>query len=162
MSGHFSVKLTLMAVAWLAMIFGPVPSARAEEVPDARELLRATRMSQGAQEWKLRGKLRVGRTEHPFRLVLDKGEIRYEFLDNGDAIILRLGEKSSTLEERRGGKTGKVTAAKFDDAVRGTDLRYEDLALRFLYWNDAKVLGGETFRARACWKVEVRPASKGE
>lgn len=135
--------------------------AQAGEAPDAREILRAARLTQSAQEWQLRGKILVGRVSQPLRLILNEGTIRYEFLENGDSITLRLGEKTSTLQETRDGKTGKIAPARFDDVVRGTDIRYEDLAFRFLYWSDAKVLGDELYRARSSWKIEVRPP-KGE
>jgi hypothetical protein len=134
---------------------------RASGLPEARDLLRTARLNEGARGWKLRGNLRVGSKKQPFRLISDKNAIHYEFLDSGDTITLRPGEKSSTLEER-GGKTSEVTAVEFGDSVRGTDIRYEDLALRFLYWSDAKVVGGDTMFATSCWKVEVRPPSKGE
>jgi hypothetical protein len=134
----------------------------ADAVPDGRQLLRDARMMQSSQEWQLLGQVRMGSQKQPMRMTIDNGSIRYEFLDNGDTITLKLGEKGSTLEERRGGKTAKVTPARFDAQVRGTDIRYEDLALRFLYWTDAKVLGDELSGGRSCWKVEVRPPGKNE
>src|SRR4029077_17583456 len=56
----------------------------------------------------------------------------------------------------------RVTAAKFDTPVHGTDISYEDLALRFLYWSDASVAGTDLIAAHRCWKVEVRPASAND
>jgi len=161
MGPRFSVKLLLAVLAAMVIFMGPAP-LRAEASPDALEILRGARMTQGAQEWQLRGQLRIGTSKQPLRLTLDQGSIQYEFLDNGDTITLRLGEKGSTLEEKKGGKVAKVGSAKFDAAVRGTDIRYEDLALRFLYWKDAKVVGDDFFRSNSCWKVEVRPPGKGE
>jgi hypothetical protein len=135
--------------------------ARAEDPPPgAVELLRSVRVAQSDQNWKLTGRLRVSSKKYPFRLTMEKGAIRYEFIETGDIITLRLGEKSSTLEETKGGKTGRVTAAKFDAKVSGTDISYEDLALRFLYWQDATVVGSEMISANRCWKVEVRPPNR--
>ncbi len=162
MGRRFSVKLLLVAATWAVMLFSGMPVAAADTPPDARELLREARVLQSSQEWQLLGQLRVNSDKQPIRVTLANGSIRYEFLDNGDSITLKLGEKGSTLEEKRGGKTAKVTPARFDAQVRGTDIRYEDLALRFLYWNDAKVIGDALFRSRSCWKVEVRPPGKGE
>lgn len=141
-----------------ALAFSLASATAADDpAPDAHELLRNARITQSAQVWKLRGQLRVGSKATPFRLVLDKGAIRYEFGDTGDSITLRLSEKGSTLEEKKGGKTAKVTLAKFDAPVRDTDISYEDLALRFLYWNDAKIAGGDIILTHKCWKVEVLP-----
>lgn len=152
----FSVKLPLAA------IFMFLFSAHADEAPDAHELLRAVRMAQTGQEWNLTGQLRVGSVKHPFKLAVAKGAIRYEFTDTGDTLTLRLGEKGSTLEETKGGKSSRVTAAKFNQPVFDTDLSYEDLALRFLYWPEAKVIGDDAIVAHSCWKVEVRPAEKDD
>lgn len=152
------VKSILAAVA-IAL----VPVLRADDPPpDARDLLKSVRIAQSAQDWKLTGRLRTGNRKHPFRLDLEKGAIRYEFIDTGDTITLRLGEKGSTLEETKGGKTGRITAAKFDAPVRDTQISYEDLALRFLYWTDATVTGSGLIAAHSCWKVEVRPPNRKE
>ena len=141
-----------------ALAFALASASGADDPPaDARELLRSVRIAQSSQDWNLRGQLRVGSKKIPFRLALDKGSIRYEFADTGNSITLRLSEKGSTLEEKKGGKMAKITPAKFDSPVRDTDISYEDLALRFLYWSDAKVVGGDIILAHKCWKVEVRP-----
>jgi len=150
------VKSILAAVA-IAL----APVLRADDPPpNARELLKSVRVAQSAQNWKLSGRLRVGSRKLPFRLTLESGVIRYEFPDTGDTITLRLSEKSSTLEETRGGKTARVTAAKFDAPVRDTHISYEDLALRFLYWTDATVTGSDMIAAHRCWKVEVHPPTR--
>ena len=132
---------------------------RAEDPPSAQELLKSVRIAQSSQDWKLTGRIRTGSRKIPFKLTLEKGAIRYEFTDNSDTLTLRLGEKSSTLEETKGGKTGRVTAAKFDAPVHETDISYEDLALRFIYWRDANVVGSDMISAHRCWKVEARPAN---
>ena len=157
MVAPFRVK-SILAAAFLVL----APSVRADDPPSAQELLRSVRLAQSAQEWKLTGRIRVGSKKTPFRLTLEKGAIRYEFTETGDTLTLRLGEKSSTLEETKGGKTGRVTAAKSDTPVHGTDISYEDLALRFLYWRDAKVLGTGMISAHGCWKVEARPANAND
>ena len=147
---------SILAAACLALAL----SARADDPPpSAKELLKSVRIAQSSQDWKLTGRIRVGSKKIPFRLALEKGAIRYEFTDTGNIITLRLGEKSSTLEETKGGKTGRVTPAKFDAPVHDTDISYEDLAMRFLYWSDANVLGTGMISANSCWKVEVRPAN---
>ena len=147
---------SILAAACLALAL----SARADDPPpSAQELLKSVRIAQSSQDWKLTGRIRVGSKKIPFRLALEKGAIRYEFTDTGNIITLRLGEKSSTLEETKGGKTGRVTPAKFDAPVHDTDISYEDLAMRFLYWSDANVLGTGMISANSCWKVEVRPAN---
>ncbi len=152
------VKSILAAVVTAAAIASS-PADGADTPPPAQELLRSVRLAQSSQNWKLTGRIRVGSKKIPFRLTLEKGAIHYEFTDNGDTLTLRLGERSSTLEERKGGKTGRVTAARYDDPVHGTDISYEDLSLRFIYWRDANVIGSDIISAHRCWKVEARPDS---
>ena len=149
---------SILAAAFLALAI--TAPARAEDPPSAQDLLKSVRIAQSSQDWKLTGRIRTGSKKIPFRLHLEKGAIRYEFIESGDTLTLRLGEKSSTLEEKKGGKTGRVTAAKFDAPVHDTDISYEDLALRFIYWRDANVVGSDMISAHRCWKVEARPANE--
>jgi hypothetical protein len=154
---------SILAVSLLTLTLAFAPVARADDPPpSAQELLRSVRLAQSAQQWKLTGRIRTGSKKTPFRLTLEKGAIRYEFTDNKDALTLRLGEKSSTLEETKGGKTARVPAAKFDAPVHDTEISYEDLSLRFIYWTDASVLGSSMISANSCWKVEVRPAAAND
>jgi Outer membrane lipoprotein-sorting protein len=148
-------------LAAACLVFAPI--VRAEDPPpSAKDLLKSVRIAQSSQDWKLTGRIRTGGRKTPFRLTLEKGAIHYEFTDNKDTLTLRLGEKNSTLEETKGGKTARVPAAKFDAPVHGTEISYEDLALRFLYWPDANVLGTDMIAAHRCWKVEARPAAAND
>jgi hypothetical protein len=154
MARVFSVKLLL--VLFLALSSG---AWAADDKPEAQALLKAARVAQSDMNFKFTGQLRnvSGSKKIPFLLTIAKGATTYEFLDTGDSITLRLGEKDSKLEEKVGGKTQKVTPAKFDDLVRDTNVTYEDLGLRFLYWPDAKVVDDDVVAARPSWKVIMTP-----
>jgi hypothetical protein len=154
---------SILAAACLTLILASAPAARADDPPPSgQELLRSVRLAHSAQQWKLTGRIRTGGKKTPFRLTLANDAIRYDFIDDGDALTLRLGEKSSTLEETKGGRTARVPAARYSSAVHGTDISYEDLALRFLYWPNAKVLGAGMISAHSCWRVEARPAAAND
>lgn len=157
MAAYPRVK-SILAATLLAL----APVHAEDPVPDPQEILRAVRVAQSSQDWRLRGQLRTGSKKHPFRLIMETGSIRYEFLEGGDSITLRLGAKGSVLEEQKGGISAKVARARFDNPVRDTDISYEDLALPFLYWKDARVVGSDIIVAHKCWKVEVRPPSGNE
>jgi hypothetical protein len=58
------------------------------------------------------------------------------------------------------GKTVNFPPAKLVEPIAGTDLTYEDLALRFLYWKNPRLLESETVRSRDAWKIEI-PAQRG-
>ncbi len=157
MSRFWQVKTRLLLAAVLAL--SPAFSSLADPPPDARAILRSVRVAQSAQHLNLRGQLRTGAQKIPLRLVVENGAVRYEFSDPPQSIVLRLSEKGSRLEEVTRGDSERVSAAHFDDKVRGTDISYEDLSMRFLYWPEAAVQGEETKLLRRCWKVRVEPGS---
>jgi hypothetical protein len=136
----------------------------ADPPPDPMALLQSVRMAQTAQHLTLVGDLRTGPKSMPLKLTIDGSVIRYEFSDppnDPPALVLRLGDKSSQLQEVTRGKTEKVTGARFDQKVRNSDVSYEDLALRFLYWPEAKLEGEDTLitLGQRCWKVDVQPGA---
>jgi hypothetical protein len=151
-------------VAWLFFLCCAVlvlPS-RAEDPPDAHEILKAVRINQAAQNRTLHGSLRTGGRAIPFLLVSTPGSIRYEFTDPSFTLQLRLGPKDSRLEEITKGSVEKVTPAKYNTRVRDTGITYEDLSLHFLYWQKAAVQGEQTMVFQKCWIVRVEPDSPGD
>src|SRR2546425_9944074 len=145
-------------VVLLAALLAALPAFGQQ--PSAQDILREARLNQSGQHRVLRGRLRHGSDTLPFGLVMEGNEIRYEFSNPDQTLRLRLGEKGSRLEEitRKGAE--RVTAARFDQLVRNTDISYEDLTLHFLYWPDGEVLGEDTQLTRRCWKLRLRPATR--
>jgi hypothetical protein len=130
--------------------------AIAAPLPDAREVLESVRLRQAQQEQQLEGQLREDATVVPFRFTQTGPIIRYSFTKPDEALQLRLGDNESRLEEVSGGGVEKITPAQFDRKIRGTAVTYEDLALRFLYWPNAKVIGDDTIQLVDCWRLELR------
>jgi hypothetical protein len=156
-----SVKARLLALTFL-LLASALPSDGADGAMDAREILRTVRIAQGSQHQVLSGRLRTRGKVSPFRLVIDGPTIRYEFREPPQTIQLRLLERDSRLEEITDDGTERVTAARFDDLVRGSDISYEDLAMKFLYWPRATIEGEQMMLLRKCWKIRVEPPSKNE
>lgn len=50
-----------------------------------------------------------------------------------------------------------MTTSRFAEPVRGTDITCEDLALRFLYWQDAKIVGEDSIGPVKYYKIELHP-----
>jgi len=109
----------------------------------------------------LDARLRAGGNKVPFQIAVHDGKISYIFENPSQEILLGLGEETATLEERRGGKTQPVSPARFDDSVRGGLLTYEDLAMRFLYWKNPKLLGEEKVESRNAYKIEIPAPPSG-
>jgi len=130
-------------------------------------VLRLVRASESDQHRDLTGRLRMstdaGKVVAPFRLLMHGATITYEFSNPSEALVLHLGEKGSRLERISGsGKAQVVSGAKLDTPIRGTDITYEDLALKFLYWRNARVAGEENVMTRTCWLVQAQPGTREE
>ncbi len=122
---------------------------------EAEAILRAARVNPLGSAIALDAQLRNGRNNTPFQIVVD-GKVSYEFENPSQALILDLGDDESRLTERIGSKNAPVRAARYDERVRGTDISFEDLALKFLYWKHPKIIGEETIRSRRSWKFEIQ------
>lgn len=151
----------IRAAVVLTFLFAHLAAA-AEAPPSASAILASVREAQTAQQQTIRGRLRTGGKSMPFRLAADRGTLRWEFSDPPQTIQLRLQENDSRLEEITGGASKRVTAARFDDKVRGSDISYEDLAMKFLYWPNATIEGEQTMILRKCWIIRVEPPSKND
>src|SRR3954454_7254836 len=149
---HKKLFLILLALMPAVFAFGAFPPAK--------ELLESVRLQQAQQEFDLAGEIREGPTIVPFRLLQTGPVIRYAFSNPDEALQLRLGDNDSRLEEVTREGVEKVTPAQYDHKVRGTAVTYEDLALKFLYWPDAKVTGENSIRTRNCWKLELKAPSR--
>ncbi len=136
--------------------------AAAAEKPDAHAILSTVRAAQTSQHQVLRGHLRNGGTKIPFRLIASGNTLRWEFTDPPQTLQLRLLDRDSRLEEITDAGAKKVTSAKFDAKVRGTDISYEDLAFKFLYWPDASVEGEDVIALTSCWRLLCVPPSKSD
>ena len=113
--------------------------------PTAIDILRTVREAQASRHETLDGQLRTGEGKViPFRLSADGAAVRYQFPGPPPTTIrVRYNEDNSQLEESTGGDSERMTPANFDKKIFGTDLSYEDLSLRFVYWKRAVLLPGD-------------------
>jgi hypothetical protein len=66
---------------------------------------------------------------------------------------MRLGDEKFELFEIINGKTVNFPPAKLVEPIAGTDLTYEDLALRFFYWPNPKLEGKENVGGQECYRL---------
>ncbi len=159
------MKSSLSGFVGLCLLFATVGGVTAEDAPalTASDILRAVREGQGSRHESLNGRLRNDETgaAFPFKLVADGPLVRYQFAGNPVTVVqVRYDEENSQLEEVTGGTTEKLTPANFDKKILGTDLSYEDLALRFVYWSKATLLGDETLKLRTAYKLRVNAPNR--
>jgi hypothetical protein len=137
-----------------------VSSIFAEPPPSAKEILDSVRMLESRQQIDLQGQLRQDAVTIPFRLMQNGPLIRYTFTNPDETLQLRLGENSSRLELVSDAGTERVAASKLQEKIRGTIVTYGDLAFKFLYWPNVRLLGEENVRTRKCWKLQLRAPSR--
>ena len=145
----------------IAALFLMFPlSIHGQAPPSAKDILASVRMLESRQQIDLQGQLRENDIVVPFRLTQNGPLIRYSFTNPNEVLQLRLGEKSSRLDLVTDAGTEKFAASKLEQKIRGASLTYEDLAFKFLYWQNARVLGEENVRTRNCWKLQLRAPSR--
>lgn len=129
--------------------------AQADEAAD--QILARTRYSSTLQHQDLHGKmLKEGRTT-PVSLFLRGKDIQflYKVGNLEKRFHMRLADSHFDLLEIVGGKTTRFSDRKLAERINGTDLSYEDLAMRFLYWKNAKVEGEEKVNGQLCYKLRL-------
>ncbi len=145
-------------------------AARAEEkraMPTADYLLNLVRLSYTLRDYKLSGTLSDSESgkEERFDLNMSQENVRFLFKNPAQIVNLDLTTNPATLRDVKAGGSTEVPIAMYSERVRGFDLTYEDLSMRFLYWPNGKVLGEESlggFSGQRAWKVRVTtPDGKG-
>ncbi len=152
---HSSAAVLLVLLAICAMRSVPATAA-----PSAQEILASAREQVARQKVELQGQLRENDMLVPFRLTQNGPVIRYSFSNPDEALQLRLGESGPQLEEITAGGVDRIAGAEFEQKVRGTAITYEDLALKFIYWPNARVVGEDYINTRRVWKLELQPPGR--
>ena len=139
-----------LALAFLAVLLISQPAARADE--QAAEILNGIRLADISRE--LDGRLRKqDGTIIPFRLRAGGDELIFSFTNPTEVLKLTLNDNGSNLTLQTGDRERTISGIKLNDSVRGTDITYQDLALRFLYWKNSRIEGEQTVRTFSCWMI---------
>jgi len=144
------------AVAGILLLTG---NAIAQQ-PDPRAILEGARMATTLTKLEegLSGNLRKGRDKTPVTLYLRGKDIQFQFSENNgpwQVFHMRINDEEFNLFEMIDGKTKPFPPGKLVTPIAGTDLTYEDLALRFFYWPNPKFEGEEDVGGQACYKIRV-------
>ena len=145
------------AAALLLALAGPA----AAETPSADEILRAMRdmtVSQGNKD--VLGKIRKGGVKVPFSLSARGETIAFQYKAGGawKRFDVRIKSNSADLLTVVNNKATVMRPASYTQTIAGTDVCYEDLSLRFLYWKGGKVIENTAesrIKGRDCYIVEV-------
>ena len=151
---HMNFKPILLALSLMAS------DAALAQQPDAKTILEGARMSATLAKLDegLSGNLRKGNQKTPVTLFLKGKDIQFQFSENKEPariFHMRIGDTAFSLFEIVDGKTKDFPAGKLVSPIAGTDLTYEDLALRFFYWPNPKLEGLEDVGGESCYKIRV-------
>lgn len=137
-----------------ALLFAAVAPLHAQ-APDANQMIKNIRLSATLQEFDLEGSIRGGGKKFPIGLYVREENMQFD-LKNGERFHIRLGdEKAELLTLDDSGKTRAFPTAKLIQPIAGTDITYEDLTLRFLYWPNAKLEGEENVNGADCYRIRL-------
>ena len=134
---------------------------------EADELLREMRTaltSQGSRD--VLGSIRKGSTRVPFSLSARGDTIAFQY-KQGDAwkrFDVHIGSKEVRLMLVNNGKAIVMSPANYSQNIAGTDVTYEDLSLRFLYWKGGTILpdsADSRIKGRDCFIVQAANPSPG-
>ncbi len=148
------LPFTVLAIALLAT--GVVRG----QAPDAKAILEGARMAASLTKLDagLSGNLKKDGRSIPVTLFLKGKDIQFQFEDGQGApqiYHLRLNDNSFDLFEIIDGKTVRFPDAKLVQPIAGTDVTYEDLALRFFYWPNPKLEAEESINGEPCYKLRL-------
>src|ERR1700730_10968904 len=147
-----------LGIALLAL--GLVPHLSLAQ-QDANAILDQIRSAQAKISRTLSGRLRPENADPiPFQLQLKGPEFDYQFTNPPETIRLQLTDTGSVLTDQKAAGQQVLSGSRLSDAVRGTDITYEDLSLRFIYWKNARFEGEQRVRTITCSIVLVQPSSR--
>ena len=148
----------LLSFALLACSLIPHLSSAQE---DANAILDQIRSAQAQISRTLFGRLRPENGDPiPFQLQLKGPEFDYKFANPPETIKLQLTDNGSVLTDEKATGQQVLAGSKLSEPVRGTDITYEDLSLRFIYWKNAKYEGEQRVRTITCSIVLVQPSAR--
>jgi hypothetical protein len=131
----------------------------AQEDPNA--ILDQIRSAQAQIDRTLSGRLRPENGDPiPFQLQLKGPEFDYKFSNPTETIKLQLTDSGSVLTDEKASGQQVLSGSRLTESVRGTDITYEDLSLRFIYWKNAKFEGEQRVRTITCSIVLVQPSTR--
>ncbi len=152
-----------LAVAALTQSMGFANVATAAEELTAEQIVSMVHRSRALNDYDLNGALTKGETVVPFSVRLQDSLIEFKFENPRQHINLDITETGYRLKEVTAGTTKEVPAAMYANGVRGTDMTYDDLSMRYLFWPKKVKIGEETIKTQRCYVVDLyNPQKLGE
>jgi hypothetical protein len=164
MKCYFSSMLNHLSNTCAFLIFSVFSMIPAQADEAAEQVLRGARYSASLQNQDLKGHMNKDGKKTPVSLFLRGQDIQFQYKVGAEdkRFHLRLKENEFDLLELVAGETKKFNNQKLAEKINETDLSFEDLSMRFLYWKDSKIEGGEKINGQMCHRIRlVNPDKSG-
>ena len=157
-------SLPLLLAASLSLSFLPHAVAQEKDKPaavapdglNADQIVEMVHLSRALQkDTVLQGELTKGGKSTPFTVKMQDSLIHFSFDNPKQNINLDITEKGYRLKEVTAGANKEVPAAMYATGIRGTDLTYDDISFRYLYWPKKVKIGEESIKTRKCFVVDL-------
>ena len=163
---RYSLLFTFFA-GMAAVFFSFAASLAQEASPDAGQLLKRVRQGATLQENKdIKGQIRKRSVKIPFSMSLRGNLIAFQYQLNNvwNRFDLKFKDRGQDILSWKDGKAGVLPVAQYAVPSAGTDVTYEDLSMRYLYWPQAKIVrddAASTVKGRDCWIVQIPNPNSG-
>ncbi|MEM9481948.1 MAG: outer membrane lipoprotein-sorting protein [Verrucomicrobiota bacterium] len=148
---------------------GDLPEAPifGDQEPTAEQIIKLARYSQALQNHDLTGHLRprgLALRRIPLKISLFEKDIRFMFhkedkSKNDIDQIIKLSLRNNRYEMTEiftGKPEARIPEEKYGAPIRGTDVTYEDLSMRFLYWPNPEKVGEDKVGRVQSWIVAMK------
>lgn len=123
---------------------------------DPEEIMKQVRQVAALQDNQaLQGVIRKGGQRTPISLFLEGGNIQFALDGGKERFHLRLNDNDQDLLAFQQGKWVKFPPRKIAQPIAGSDVTYEDLALKFLYWRNPRIVGEERIALQDTWRIHL-------
>ena len=143
--------------SFAALLFAAAVAPLHAQQPDAAAMVRSIRLSATLQQMDLTGSVeKDGGPKLGVNLFIRQGNMQFQ-LGEKERFHIRMGDESAQLlnviDDK--GTTKPFPPPKLSQPIAGTDVSYEDLTLRFLYWKKATLDGEEKANGEDCYKIRL-------
>jgi hypothetical protein len=162
MPNHSPKAFSSLFLVTAVLITSICSASNANAETSAEKLLEGIRLGTTLQHGKLDGHIRKDGKRTPLSLHLKGEDITFQFHTNNtwSGFHMQLQEGEAKLYETEQGKATPFPPKKIGEAIINSDVTYEDLSLRFLYWKDAEVVGEDKIKMQSCYKLRLRNPGK--
>jgi len=106
-------------------------------------------------EQTLEGQIRKQRLKIPMVMFLRGKDIQFKLDGGKQGFHLRLNDDGQQLFEIVDGEALPLPHERIGVSIAGTDVSYEDLALKFLYWKNPRIVDEQKIDGQQCWRLHV-------